>query len=120
LVFICFLLLGTFPGWHQETDESGSEVEVKPFPSRRVSHAAAMTLVPGLMLAFISVLWQHINASAAASMVETFSYGGVSGHVGPAAMVLAWVAIFLISFVAIGLIVMIISIRLIKQLTDDE
>lgn len=40
LAFITFVLLATFPGWHVETNREGSDVDVKPFPSRPVSQAA--------------------------------------------------------------------------------
>lgn len=53
-------------------------------------------------------------------MVETLTYGVVSGHVGPAAMALGWIAVGLIGIAALGMIVMIMSISLIRKLTDDE
>jgi len=40
LAFITFILLATFPGWHVETNQEGSDVDVKPFPKRAVSQAA--------------------------------------------------------------------------------
>jgi len=43
LAFLTFLLLATFPGWHTDTSSSGSEHEVKPFPSRPVSQVALAT-----------------------------------------------------------------------------
>lgn len=118
--FIGFLLLSTFPGWHEEVDDSGSEREVKPFPSRPVSYAVFYALAIAFAFGFVSALWQHINSSSTASMVETLTYGVVSGHVGPAAMALGWIAVGLIGIAALGMIVMIMSISLIRKLTDDE
>jgi len=40
LAFVTFVLLATFPGWHVETNQEGSDVDVKPFPKRAVSQAA--------------------------------------------------------------------------------
>lgn len=53
-------------------------------------------------------------------MAETLTYGAVSGHVGTAAMVLGWFAVGLIGTVAIGLLIMIMSISLIARLTDES
>ncbi|KAK4953502.1 hypothetical protein LTR66_013634, partial [Elasticomyces elasticus] len=41
LAFITFLLLATFPGWHEEQNAvTGEEMDIKPFPSRPVSQVA--------------------------------------------------------------------------------
>ena len=41
LAFVTFLLLATFPGWHEERDaRTGSDIDIKPFPSRPVSQVA--------------------------------------------------------------------------------
>jgi hypothetical protein len=42
---------------------------------RRLPHA-----IPGFGL--ITILWQHVNSSATATMAEILTYGAVSGHVG--------------------------------------
>lgn len=120
LTFICFLLLGTFPGWHQEEDSTGSEVEVRPFPSRPVMGLSVYTIGLALGFCMISVLWQHINSSSTASMVETLTYGAVSGHVGVAAMALGWVAAGLIGTITLALLIMQTSITLLRRLTDSD
>lgn len=53
-------------------------------------------------------------------MAETLTYGAVSGHVGTAAMVLGWFAVGLIGVATIGLLIMIMSISLLRRLTDDS
>ncbi|KAJ5788392.1 hypothetical protein N7457_003382 [Penicillium paradoxum] len=118
--FICFIILSTFPGWHEEIDDDGSEREVKPFPSRPLSHIVMYLSFLGAGFGFISVLWQHINSSSTVSMAETLTYGGVTGHVGALAMSLGWIAVGATGLVGIGLHVMILSIELIRVLTDDE
>ena len=120
VAILCFVMLSTFPGWHEEVDEAGSTVEVRPFPSRLVSQAAMVALAVGFAFGIISALWQHISTAAAASMAEKLSYGQINGHVGPAAMALGWIGVALIGVVALGLLVMILSINLIRRLTDDE
>ncbi|KAJ5504914.1 hypothetical protein N7463_007788 [Penicillium fimorum] len=119
-MFICFLLLSSFPGWTEEVDDSGSMREVKPFPSRSLSQICLLGFISSGAFCLISVLWQHINSSAAATMTETLTYGAVSAHVGGAAMALGWISVGLIGVVGMGLLVMILSIRLIRRLVDED
>ncbi|KAJ5173764.1 uncharacterized protein N7500_001695 [Penicillium coprophilum] len=119
LTFICILLLSTFPGWHEEVDDEGSMRAVKPFPSRPVTWACSLIMVTGFGFGLISILWQHINSSATATMTEMLTYGAVSGHVGGVAMALGWLSVGLISLVALGMLVMILSIQLIMKLTEE-
>ncbi|KAL3421141.1 hypothetical protein PVAG01_07586 [Phlyctema vagabunda] len=115
LAFITILLLATFPGWHVEEDDEGSEREVKPFPSRPVSQAALAIVAVSSIFMFVSVFWQHIASSTGATMVQTLSYGTVKGHVGLAAMILGWVGVLLSLIVTVGLLVMILSIRILSE-----
>ncbi|KAJ5983392.1 hypothetical protein N7481_005491 [Penicillium waksmanii] len=112
-----FILLSTFPGWYEERDENGSDVEVKPFPSRPVSQCVLLALMLGFSLGVISILWQHINSS---SMAETLNYGAVSGHIGVGSMALGWAAAAIIGIVGSAMQVVISSISLIRRLTDEE
>jgi hypothetical protein len=120
LIFICFVLLSTFPGWHEEVDENGSERDVKPFPSGPVLSTCFLAMGAGFGFGLISVLWQHINSSSTATMAETLTYGAVSGHVGGAAMALGWVSIGLSAAIFIGLLVMKLSISILTSLTEDD
>lgn len=114
------LLLSTFPGWHSEYSETGSEAEAKPFPSRLVSHLVAACLVVSTIFSGISVLWQHIAAVAVATSTTTLIGGAVKSHVGTASMVLAWAATFLLAISTFGVLLMIVSIALLDKLTDDD
>lgn len=120
LCFVTFITLSTFPGWHEEIDENGSEREVKPFPSRPVSHFSLMTSVIGVGFGLISVLWQHINSSSTATMVEVLTYGAVSGHVGGAAMALGWISVGTAALVCVAIYVMIMSIRILRHIDDED
>ncbi|OOF96708.1 hypothetical protein ASPCADRAFT_206883 [Aspergillus carbonarius ITEM 5010] len=119
LAFFCFILLATFPGWHDELDASGSEVESKPFPSRPVSQAALALIFVASVFVLVSVLWQHTASVAASTIAQDMGNGSVKSGVGTSAMVLGWFGFGLLVVVTIGLLVMILSINLIKQLTDD-
>ena len=120
LAFFCFILLATFPGWHEEMDSTGSEREVKPFPSRPVSQAALALIFVASVFVLVSVLWQHTASVAASTIAQDMGNGSVKSGVGSSAMVLGWFGFGLMVVTTIGLLVMILSIKLIRQLTDDE
>jgi hypothetical protein len=118
-MFICSLLLSTFPGWHEEADDDGEEREVKPFPSQAGLWACLLTASVSSGFGLISILWQHVNSSATATMAEILTYGAVSGHVGGAAMALGWLSIGLVVLVCVGLLEMELSISIIRNLSED-
>lgn len=121
LAFVVFLLLATFPGWHEEQDErTGSEIDIKPFPSRAVSQTALALIFISSIFLLVSVLWQHTASVAAAQVASDFGNGSVKSGVGAAAMVLGWFSFTLLIIVTIALLVMIMSIQLLDKLTDDE
>lgn len=120
LSFIVVLLLATFPGWHEEEDADGSEREVKPFPSRPVSQIALALIAISSVFMFVSVFWQHIASSAGATLAQNLSYGTVKAHVGPAAMILGWIGVLLSLVVTVGLLIMILSIRVLAETFADQ
>ncbi|KAJ5153121.1 uncharacterized protein N7482_009599 [Penicillium canariense] len=120
LAFFCFILLATFPGWHEEPDESGSAVEVKPFPSRPVSQAALALIFVSSVFVLVSVLWQHTASVAASTIAQDMGNSVVRSGVGTSAMVLGWFAFVLLVVVTIGLLIMILSISMLRKLTDDD
>ncbi|KAF7717026.1 FIG1-like protein [Penicillium ucsense] len=120
LAFFCFILLATFPGWHEEPDESGSAVEVKPFPSRPVSQAALALIFVSSVFVLVSVLWQHTASVAASTIAQDFGNSVVKSGVGTSAMVLGWFGFVLLVIVTIGLLIMILSISMLRKLTDED
>ena len=119
LAFLTFILLATFPGWHEETSGDGSEREVKPFPSRPVSQVALATIFIASVFVLVSVMWQHTAAVAASTIAQDLGNGSVKSGVGTSAMVLGWFGFGLLVVVTIGLLVMILSISLLDKLTDE-
>jgi hypothetical protein len=119
LAFIGIVLLATFPGWHEEVDDDGSEREVKPFPSRPISQICLMVVSLSAIFMFVSAFWQHIAAAGTANLAQSLSYGQVRGRIGPAAMALGWTAFGLTMVAVIGLLVMILSIRVLSRLIDS-
>lgn len=119
LAFITFILLATFPGWHEEQDAAtGSDVDVKPFPSRPVSQVALALIFIASIFVLVSVLWQHTASVAASTIAQDLGNGSIKSGVGTAAMVLGWFGFVLLIIVTIGLLVMILSIIVLDKLTD--
>ena len=116
--FVCFLLLATFPGWHEEEDSEGSEREVKPFPSRPVSQVALSIIFIASVFVLVSVLWQHTASVAASIIAQDLGNGSVMSGIGSSAMVLGWFSFTLLIIVTIGLLVMILSIRVLTRLAE--
>jgi len=120
LAFVCFILLATFPGWHEEQDEeTGSEIDVKPFPSRAVCQVALALVFVAAIFVLVSVLWQHTASVAAASVTEDFGNGSVHSGVGTSAMVLGWFGFVLLITVAIGLLFILLSMSILDRLTGS-
>ena len=116
--FICLILLATFPGWHEEEDSQGSEREIKPFPSRPVSQVALAIIFIASIFVLVSVLWQHTASVAASIIAQDLANGSVMSGVGASAMVMGWFSFTLLIIVTIGLLVMILSIRVLAQIMD--
>lgn len=121
LAAITFGLLATFPGWHQEVnEETGSDVDVKPFPTKLGTHAALACASFGAVAAFLAALWQHTGAVVALSIIEQLTYGMVNTKVGVVSAALAWTSIIPLIVCAIGVYVLITSIKLLDRLTNDD
>ncbi|OBT70249.1 hypothetical protein VE03_00020 [Pseudogymnoascus sp. 23342-1-I1] len=118
LMVVGFVLLATFPGWHTTTSDAGSEVDVKPFPSRPVSKFTLAVISIACVLVLVSALWQHVATATAASMGGGLAYGAVRGGVGAAAMVLGWGGLLLVAVVMLGLLTMILSMQVLQDHLD--
>ena len=116
-----FLGMATFPGWHEERDaRTGSDIEIKPFPSRPMSEAIGWALVAASLLLMVSALWQHVAAASVVAIVSTTAQGkGVVGDIGAASIALVWLSFALAMVAFQGMIVMILSIHLLDRLTDE-
>jgi hypothetical protein len=114
--FFGIVLLATFPGWHEEEDSDGSVREVKPFPSRPVSMWALGFFSFALLLSFVTVLWQHLASAAAYTLAKTLTYDTIDAGVGAGAMALGWVGVGCSGVVTMGMLIMILSIRLLDTI----
>lgn len=112
---VSFVLLATFPRWHSELNDSGSEVDVRAFPLQSVSQAALAVMSIAAILMLVSVLWQHVATATAASMGGGLAYGAVRGGVGVVAMVLGWGGVLLVVLGVLGLLTMILTLRILTE-----
>lgn len=112
--------LAAFPGWHEEIDgETGSVVDVKPFPSRQVSRICAACITLSTVFSLTAATWQHVAATSSAS-VSKYAFGrGWDTEVGSIAAGLVWASFFLNAIVMLGLNVMMYSISVLNRLTDE-
>lgn len=99
--------------------EDGELREVKRFPSRPVSQACLALIFISVVFILVSVLWQHTAAVAASAIAQDLGNGVVKSGVGTSAMILGWFGFALLVTVTIGLLMMILSISLFVNLTDD-
>ncbi|KAJ2987200.1 hypothetical protein NUW58_g4635 [Xylaria curta] len=116
-VFLAICLLCTYPSWRDEEDSDGS-VQVRPFPSRKVSYTALALSFVASLLGFASALWQHVAAADASTVAGSLTYGMVMARVGTTSSVLGWVATAITAIVTFGILSPILLLKVILQQTD--
>lgn len=92
---------------------------MKPFPSRAVSQSALALIFIASIFVLVSVLWQHTASVAASQVAQDLGNGSVRSGVGTTAMILGWFGFGLLVIVTVGLLVMILSIRLLDDVAND-
>jgi hypothetical protein len=78
-----------------------------------------MCIVWASLLAFASLLWQHVATAAVATSIGTILDGAIITHVGAGMMALGWVGVVLLTLVLMMMFLMLICISLLDRLTDD-
>lgn len=86
------MVQGTFPGWHTEIDERGSDFDVMPFPRKASVQVSIAAVALSAALTFISILWQHTAAIAATTTAQAFGNGNIGSKVGMTAIALGWIS----------------------------
>jgi len=131
-----FLGLASFPGWRQEPDSvdgsvvsltnsdtsvTGSNFDVKPFPSQLVSRLVCFSLGAASLLLLVSALWQHVATASVVSLVSTTVQGGsVVGNIGTASVALVWLSFALTVVAFQGVVIMVISIYFLDKMIDES
>ncbi|KAK4122889.1 hypothetical protein N657DRAFT_483905 [Parathielavia appendiculata] len=123
LGIFCFGLLSTFRRRTElqvgsDGESEHERLEVRPFPSRRVSQSALILVLVASIFALVAALWQHLSSAATSTMAGTVMYGTVSGQVGAGAMALGWVGTALLIVVAVGLLLKILSMRVLELINQ--
>ena len=100
-------------------DETGSDREVKPFPSRALTRSTCAFLAAAILFALLSSLWQHTAAVAFATAVQNMAYGSVKSEVGAMAIGLGWASfgLYVVAFCVV--LVEILSIQILDDLIDE-
>ncbi|KAJ8064150.1 hypothetical protein OCU04_006504 [Sclerotinia nivalis] len=113
---ITITILSFIPSWKTEKDsDTGSEREVKPFPSRKISNTVCAASGSAAIFAFVSVLWQHLAAVSALKIIENMSYGGLMGKVGTNSMVVGWLGVLMLWLAFMGCLLMVLSLRKVRR-----
>jgi hypothetical protein len=113
--------MATFPGWHEEHDAiTGSDIDIKPFPSRPVFKGVLLALSVASLLLLISALWQHVAAASVVAIISNTAQGhNVVGNVGAASIGLVWLSFALAMIAFQGALYEMLSIHLLDRLTDE-
>lgn len=113
--------MSTFPRWQDNMDDdTGSEMEGTPVPSTAASSLIMAFESLSVLFLTTAILWQHVAAVAHSATAQAAFNSIVRGNVGSVAMGLGWGSIGLKLVVALGLMLTIVSIRLLKMLDDDS
>jgi hypothetical protein len=114
-------LLATFPGWHYEHDEeTGNDIDVKPFPSRPVAQLVLVSSLSSAIFPLVATLWQHTAAIATASAIRSAHYGNVSVSIGVVSLVLMWASTALLATTAIGMLAMLMSMSRLEKVIENR
>lgn len=117
---LCFIALTSFPNWREETNEqTGSEIDIKPFPSGRILMLCVVSSALSMMFMLASALWQHVAAASAKSLIEAGSQGFAAAHVGGAAMALVWLEFMFSAVVTLYFVALVWYIKWLDRLYDD-
>jgi Ca2+ regulator and membrane fusion protein Fig1 len=120
VIVVCLGLFTTFPGWELSVNETGSEHEIKPFPSRTITYLIAILLGFATIFSFVSVLWMHSAAATAVVLLNATYHAFVDAKIGTTAMILAWIALFCTAVVLMLLLLTITSIEFIDEIMEDN
>lgn len=116
--FIALLLLGTFPGWRKEVNSEGENLEVKPLPSRSISHMVLICTALATCVHLVATMWQHVGAVSSTAVLRAVLGVALEARPGTASIALSWVACGLSGVVSIQLIVIIPTIKILHPLPE--
>jgi hypothetical protein len=119
LAVLGFLGLATFPGWHEEIDaRTGDRIDIKAFPSSKVSLFVAIALGAASLLLMVSALWQHVAAASVVALMSSTAQGkDVVAHAGLASMALGWMSFALATLAFQGIVISTFYVGFLDRLT---
>ena len=81
-----------------------------------MSTLALLSSLLATAVAYVAALWQHTSCAATGTLFESLRYGAVEVHIGAGAAALGWISVFVCAVCGVGMIVMILSIRIVANL----
>lgn len=93
---VATIVQGTFPGWQNDPDDSGFEHDVRAVPNKASMLVSIAAVALSAALTFISILWQHTAAVAAATTAQAFGNSNIGSRVGVTAIALGWISFALL------------------------
>lgn len=117
---LALFLLSTFPSWYELSYDPGSEVDIRPFPSRPVSLVACALAFISSIILLLSSLWHHVAVVAYTAGVGSLAASAVRTDLGTTSIIFLWVSFATITIVGLGLVVMILSISILNRLVDSD
>jgi len=97
-------------------DENDEDIEILPFPSKRVVVITLICSFCAAFMALVSSLWQHSAAVATKYSTLAIGYGNISTATGAGPIVLGWIATTLLMLLTIGMFVMLVSMIILDSL----
>ncbi|KAG8158006.1 hypothetical protein KVR01_012278 [Diaporthe batatas] len=131
---IAFCLLYTFSPAHLGDDletpeiyEQSSNSERRDARGRAIKRKHPVPVIRQMVLWFtlvaavmslLSVFWQHLGSAGVATMIRVLAAGEIKTHLGSVSMGLGWTTVVINAAVFLGWLLMILSIRILSQLSD--
>lgn len=118
LITIAVILLCTFPRWREEVrPESGSMLEIRPFPSRKSMFLTFNFMFVATLFLIVSILWQ-VTASNAVQVIS--SNNGFLGQSSRTAQILIGVNIAITGISAFIVMVYLLTLKSLDTLVDND
>ena len=123
LIVMIICVFWSFPDWQEVYKEDalpGLEVKDKPFPERGAVHLAIALSTFACLLGLLGIFWQHVATVVSVTSIEDTAYGMVHGKIGATSLILGWVSVALSIAGLLGVIVMLLSIRLLYLMNERD
>jgi hypothetical protein len=117
LELISIVLLSAFPRWESDQDpETGSLIDIKPFPSRKLILGCLTTTGLSTVLALIATLWQHVSGTTLTALAKSSFAATVYSKVGALSISFLWLSTLFSLCTFIGIYFMFTSMNILNEM----